>query len=103
MTFAYLISDRTVPAFPLGQPVDGRERFGMTPEQACLYRWLVAHKPHDKPFVVNCRVIAPLFLVSAHSQIHDRLMALCERGWLMREDAGYRFVHPVMTFLEPRG
>ena len=27
-------SEGTVPAHPLGQPLDGRPRYGMTPEQA---------------------------------------------------------------------
>ena len=99
---------KTVPAFPLGQPVDGLPRYGMTPEQACLYRWLVKHKPHDGPFEINFRAIAPLFLVSAHSLIHDRVMNLIERGWISPHGNGkrltgrYRFVHPIKQFRMPR-
>lgn len=87
----------TRPAYPLGRPAD-RDRYGMTPEQACLYRWLVQHKPHDKPFTIGFRAIAPLFLLKGHSKLHDRVAGLVERGWLERDDAGYRFVHPVMQF-----
>lgn len=93
---------KTVPAFPLGRPVDGRERYGMTPEQAVTYRWLVKHRPHDKAFVVSFRVLGR-DLMTSEGHAHARVKALVERGWLEREDAGYRFVHPVMTFREPRG
>jgi hypothetical protein len=65
---------RTVPGFPLGQPVDGRERYGMTAEQAHAYCWLVKNRPHDKPFCLNFRdpawsligILAALTLLSAH-------------------------------------
>jgi hypothetical protein len=93
---------RTVPGYPLGQPVDGRLRYGMTPEQACLYRWLVLQKPHAKPFALNSRSIAWLFHQSSHTGILRLVRGLIERGWLERDDAGYRFVHPVMHFAEPR-
>jgi hypothetical protein len=92
---------RTVPGFPLGQPVDGRLRYGMTPEQANVYRWLVAHKPHDRPFSMSFRAIAQL-MASTSGNIHARVISLCERGWLERDDAGYCFVHPVMHFEVPR-
>jgi DNA-binding MarR family transcriptional regulator len=92
---------RTVPGYPLGQPVDGRLRYGMTPEQAYIYRWLVAHRPHDKSFAINFRHMAQC-MASTSGNAHQRVAALVERGWLEREDAGYRFVHPVMHFAEPR-
>jgi predicted DNA-binding transcriptional regulator len=92
---------RTVPGFPLGEPVDGRLRFGMTPEQANIYRWLVQHRPHDRSFVISFRHIAQC-MASTSGNIHQRVAALVERGWLEREDAGYRFVQPVMHFAEPR-
>jgi hypothetical protein len=92
---------RTVPGYPLGRPVDGRLRFGMTPEQANIYRWLVKHKPHTGSFAVNFRNLAQC-MASTSGNIHQRVAALVERGWLEREDAGYRFVHPVMQFKESR-
>lgn len=98
---AALAIESTRPAYPLGKPVD-RDRYGMTPEQAILYRWLVKNKPHDKPFTINTRAIAPLFLVASHSQFHDRVVALVERGWLERDDAGYSFVQPIMKFKKAR-
>lgn len=105
MNFAYLISERTVPAFPLGQPVDGRPRYGMTPAQADVYRWLVKHKPHDAPFGINFRNLA--FCMARHLEnSHASVRSLVERGWLESEGNSsatvYRFVHPVMTFKAPR-
>lgn len=97
MSAAAALAFETRPAYPLGRPAD-RDRYGMTPEQAILYRWLVKHKPHNKPFTINTRAIAPLFLVASHSQFHVRVMALVDRGWLEREDAGYRFVEPIMIY-----
>jgi hypothetical protein len=98
---------KTVPAFPLGQPTDGRPRYGMTPEQACLYRWLVKHKPHDGPFGINFRGTA--WRMARHgSAIHKTVCALVERGWLHHieaanhMDVAYAFVHPVMNFRGPR-
>jgi len=94
---------KTVPAFPLGQPVDGRPRYGMTPEQSCVYNWMVKHKPHDGPFGVNFRGVA-WRMARHHGTIHKTLGALVERGWLHHIDAPnhldvtYAFVHPVMTF-----
>jgi len=103
MNFAYLISERTVPAFPLGQPVDGRPRYGMTPDQAEVYRWLVSHKPHDADFGINFREVAWRMLRHP-SKVHANARALVERGWI--ENRGgytkYRFVHPIMTFKESR-
>lgn len=93
--------ERTVPAFPLGQPVDGRPRYGMTPEQACLYRWLVLQKPHAKPFAMNSRAIAWLFHQKSHGGILRLVTGLIERGWLEGDGRAYRFVHPVMTFKAP--
>jgi hypothetical protein len=94
--------EATIPAYPLGKPEDGRERFGMTPEQACLYRWLVRYKPHGKAFTINTRHTATLFLAKSHSRIHDRVVGLVERGWLEREAGSYRFVQPIRHFREPR-
>lgn len=103
MNFAYLISNRTVPAYPLGEPYDGRPRYGMTPAQADIYRWLVQHKPHHGAFGINFREVA--WRMTCHqSKIHDHVRALVERGWI--EDLGeytkYRFVHPVKKFKESR-
>jgi hypothetical protein len=89
--------EATVPAFPLGRPVDGRERFGMTPEQAHVYRWLVENRPHDRPFSINYRAVG-LSMAAGISNIHMRVWALCERGWLERVGLHYRFVHPVKVF-----
>lgn len=91
----------TQPAFPLGKPAD-RHRYGMTPEQAFVYNWLVRNKPHTRPFAVNFRHVARVML-SGEGNIHQRVAALVERGWLERDDAGYRFVEPVMWFKGPRG
>lgn len=98
--------ERTRPAFPLGQPYDGRDRYGMTVEQAHVYRWLVKHRPHDNTFQIDYRDVATC-MHSKPSNIHMRICALIERGWLRRSDTGsgmarYAFVHPVMTFAEPR-
>ena len=92
-----LASVGTVPAFPLGQPVDGRQRYGMTPEQAAVYRWLVENRPHDRAFSINYRAVG-LSMASPIGNIHMRVCALCERGWLERVGLHYRFVHPVMRF-----
>jgi hypothetical protein len=92
---------KTVPGFPLGQPVDGRLRFGMTHEQANVYRWLVKHRPHERSFAISFRHLAQC-MASTSGNVHDRVSALVERGWLTRDDAGYCFVQPVMHFKEPR-
>jgi hypothetical protein len=86
----------TRPAYPLGKPAD-RDRYGMTQEQAYVYNWLVKNRPHDRPFAISFRQVA-LAMASPVNNIHARVIALCERGWLQREDAGYRFVHPIMTY-----
>jgi DNA-binding MarR family transcriptional regulator len=98
---------RTVPGFPLGQPVDGRERYGMTAEQAHAYCWLVKNRPHDKPFCLNFRDAA--WSLHRHpGRTHAVISALVERGWIQKIDAPnsravtYAFVHPVMTFKVPR-
>lgn len=87
----------TVPAFPLGFPTDGTLRYGMTPEQAILYRWLVKHKPHSEAFQINSRIIGSLFLTS-HSLIHSRISALVERGWLKKDGSKYAFVQPIKHY-----
>lgn len=96
-----LARESTVPAFPLGIPSDGRPRYGMTPGQAALHRWIVAHKPHTRPFAMSFRFVAQR-MAATHGNIHARVTALVERGWLDRDDAGYRFVHPIMHYAEPR-
>lgn len=105
MNFAYLISERTIPAFPLGQPVDGRPRYGMTPEMAAVYRWLVKYKPHNGPFVVHFRETA-WGMASHPGALHLTMRGLIERGWLTTDSSPgryttYRFVHPVMQFKAP--
>ncbi len=91
----------TVPAFPLGLPTDGTLRYGMTPEQAILYCWVLKHKPHTEAFQINSRIIASLFLTS-HSLIHDRISALVERGWLRKQGRQYVFVLPIQHYGERR-
>lgn len=93
--------EKAAPAFPLGKPVDGRARYGMTPEQAILYRWLVKHKPHDAAFNPQFRTIAKLTMCSL-GNAHARIAALVERGWLWKGHEGYGFVHPIMRFKAPR-
>lgn len=106
MNFAYLISENTVPAFPLGQPVDGRPRFGMTPEMARAYRWIVNNRPHDEPFRLLFDDISA-GMETERSTVHLLIVGLVERGWLERISDGkhltqYALVHPVMRFKEPR-
>lgn len=92
----------TVPAFPLGIPVDGRERYGMTPEQAILYRWLVKYRPHDGDFKINMQQAASVMLCKRWN-IHERIKALVERGWIKPTTAGrYAFVQPVKVYKGPR-
>jgi DNA-binding MarR family transcriptional regulator len=92
----------TVPAYPLGQPVDGRKRYGMTPEQAAVYRWLVKHRSHTEPFVIHFREIARI-MASHPSSIHERVKGLRQRGWISKTARdSYMLVHPVMTFKAPR-
>jgi hypothetical protein len=101
MSFAY--SHDTVPAFPLGQPLDGRKRYGMTPEQACVYRALVKAMPHDKEFRMKFRTAAAKMGMSI-DRLHIRVQALVDRGWLQQHGRGvYGFVAPVKLFKVPRG
>jgi hypothetical protein len=88
---------KTVPGFPLGIPVDGRQRFGMTPEQAIVYRWLVKYRPHDRAFAVDFGELGRTML-SNRSNAFFRVRALVERGWLTHDNGNYRFVEPVMDF-----
>jgi len=93
----------TVPAFPLGQPTDGRPRYGMTPFQARIYRWLVENKPHGEPFNIVFRDVAWALNSCPHpAKYHIAARALVERGWLDGDWYSYQFVHPVMTFQGPR-
>jgi hypothetical protein len=97
---------RTVPGFPLGQPEDGRPRYGMTPEMALTYNWLVKHRPNARPFGINFRELG-LRMLTSEGSMFKRVQSLVERGWLeiaeQRPGAStYRFVHPVMTFRGPR-
>jgi DNA-binding MarR family transcriptional regulator len=96
------VSTRTVPAFPLGQPVDGRARYGMTPEQAFVYRWIVRNRPHDAPFPILFRELAQAMALR-EAIVHMHVVALVERGWLesiatVPNRTLYRLVHPVMRF-----
>jgi DNA-binding MarR family transcriptional regulator len=91
----------TRPGYPLGKPAD-RDRYGMTPEQAHVYNWLVQHRPHDRPFAVSFHQLAKLML-TGKGNIHARVTALVERGWLARDDAGYKFVEPIMKFNPNKG
>lgn len=95
MSLAY--DFQTVPAYPLGKPLDGRERFGMTAEQAALYRWLVNNRPHNEPFKMLFRDVAKRANRDL-SKVHDQVAALVERGWLKNVGTLYAFVHPVMRF-----
>lgn len=93
----------TVPAFPLGQPVDGRDRYGMTPEQAALYRWLINNRPNDRPFIMDFRDIARKTVIGLY-HAHLRVQGLVERGWLAvsadenHMQRRYSFVQPIMRF-----
>lgn len=91
----------TIPAFPLGIPLDGRPRYGMTPEQACLYRWLVKHRPHEKAFAIRFREAAFSQLTGVGC-VHARVMALVERGWLKPVGKRYAFVKPIQHYGERR-
>lgn len=100
-----LALEKTIPAFPLGQPVDGRPRYGMTPEQATVYRWLVAHRSHLHVFRLDFRDVASG--VNMHlSTVHHCVRELVDRGWLYevmaKTHTRYGFVHPVMHFKEPK-
>lgn len=101
---AVILADNTIPAFPLGQPPDGRKRFGMTPQQARLYRWLVESRPHDIPFQMHFRDAA-LALGIGVGAAHYCLIELVERGWVTSTGNGahtqYQMVPPVMAFRAP--
>ena len=111
-----LAHETTVPAYPLGQPADGRARYGMTLEQATLYRWLVLNRPHNEPFLLDFH--GACAEIGIHlNPMFQRVCALVERGWLERVEgkarmtcdgprkplARYAFVHPVKLFKVPRG
>ena len=94
---ALLNIQATIPAYPCGKPLDGRDRYGMTPEQGALYRWLVKNRPHDGAFAMKFRDVAAKSnrdLCKTHIQI----TALVERGWLEKVGDLYAFVKPVMHF-----
>jgi len=109
-----LAHENTVPAFPLGCPSD-RPRYGMTPEQAALYRWLVLNRPHNEPFLLDFHGVKRATGMGLHGA-SKRVEALVERGWLrriigkkrmtsdgpVRRLTRYAFVHPVMMFRAPR-
>ncbi len=97
---ALAFSFATRPAFPLGKPATC-DRYGMTPEQANVYRWLVKNRPHRNPFAISFREVA-IVMASTHGNIHARVSALVERGWLERNGARYRLVAPIMHFKERR-
>lgn len=106
MNYAYLISNCTVPAYPLGEPFDGRPRYGMTPAQAEVYRWLVANRPHHGEFPL-CFTDLCAALETERSTAHMHIVALVERGWLEAGEPNgghtrYSFVHPVRVFKAPR-
>ena len=96
---------RTVPAYPLGQPEDGRPRYGMTPEMARAYRWIVENRPHDAPFWLRFSEISEA-MQTERSTVQLLVVGLVERGWLDRVDvpgslAHYALVHPVKVFKVP--
>lgn len=103
-----LAHENCVPAYPLGQPEDGRKRYGMTPEQAHIYRWLVKNRPHDEPFAMDFRTIGSMMGCSCGTA-HFHIRALIDRGWIKPHGKGarltgrYAFVQPVKHFAEPRG
>jgi DNA-binding MarR family transcriptional regulator len=94
--------EATVPAFPLGRPVDGRERYGMTPEQAHVYRYLVKNRPHKGCFDIKYRDVA-VVMVCRHSNVFQRIDGLVERGWLEKVGSRFMFVPPVKVFRAVRG
>lgn len=88
----------TIPAFPLGQPVDGRKRYGMTPEQARVYDFLVQNFDHSARITINFRNLARELKCSL-SNAHQRVTGLVERGWLIVDRTGrYHFVLPVKHY-----
>lgn len=95
---------RTVPAYPLGEPFDGRPRYGMTPEQARVYRWLVANRPHFGEFQLCFTDLCDAIGIE-RSTAHKHIVSLVERGWLEHAPNGghtrYALVQPVRVFKEP--
>jgi len=96
---------KTVPAYPLGRPVDGRPRYGMTPEQARIYRWLVKNRQHNGVFRMGFRDVAAGTGAGLRF-VHECVQGLVERGWLHvvpnNSHTLYGFVHPIKRFKEPR-
>ena len=96
-----LAQELTIPAFPLGQPLDGRPRYSMTAAQARVYAWLVKHRAHDGMFRLDFRDVSR-GIGHELSTIHMSIRGLVERGWLYdRPNAShteYAFVHPIMVF-----
>lgn len=101
---AVIFADSTIPAFPLGQPLDGRKRYSMTPRQARVYHWLVENRPHGHKFTVDFRGTATSVGMTA-SAVHFCVMELVDRGWVAevigKVPGIYQFVHPVMRFRAP--
>lgn len=102
MSFAYLISEATVQAYPLGEPVDGRPRYGMTPDMARIYRWLVDNRPRFGQWQI-CFTDLSEALETERSTAHMHIVGLVERGWLEPGERNgghtlYSFVHPVRVF-----
>lgn len=92
----------TVPAHPLGIPVDGRARYGMTPEMAFAYGWLVKNRPPDSGFRINFSQLGATLVIKRHHAF-KLVVSLMERGWIDQIAHGeYCFVHPVMCFRELR-
>ena len=94
----------TVLAHPLGIPLDGSNRYGMTPAMARLYRWLVHNRPHSSEFSLSFRDASEA-LGADVSSIHYCAVGLEERGWLRRFNRRghhplFAFIHPVMNFRE---
>lgn len=97
---ALLNIQATIPAYPCGKPLDGRDRYGMTPEQGALYRWLVKNRPHDGAFAMKFRDVAAKSN-RALGNAEVQIAALVERGWLEKVGDLYAFVKPVMHFKRP--
>lgn len=108
MTDLVCLNEKYVPAHPSGIPADGRLRYGMTPEQASLYRWLVANRSHDEEFHFDFRRAAEALGFYHGGAVYQVVRGLIERGWLYRVENGnhldtvYGFVQPIMRFREPR-
>ena len=96
--------DRLIKANPLGVPEDGRPRYGMTPEQATVYAYIVENMPHDRTFLMNFRQLAAgvsMQLANVRGAVAD----LYVRGWLEPDYTGpvtvYRLIAPVKRFKKP--